>query len=320
MTPPGQDRFPDLARRLEPPRHRVAAVLDTDTYNEIDDQFALAYALLCPERIDLQAIYAAPFHNERSTGPGDGMEKSHEEILRLLALMRHRAEGLVFKGSTRFLPDATTPVASDAASDLVERAMSRSADDPPLYVLAIAAITNVASAILLEPRITERIVVVWLGGQPHGWPSAREFNLEQDVHAARLIFDCGVPLIHVPCTQVAEHLRTTQAELAHYLKGRGALGDYLVQIFDEFCGRVAEELRRNHGVEHLAIGKELWDVATVACLAHAEWTPSHLTPSPILTDQLTWSRDPSRHPVRVVHDVRRDLIFGDLFQRVATTA
>ena len=54
-------------------------VLDTDTYNEIDDQFALVYALLCPEKLNVEAVYAALFTNDRSTGPGDGMEKSYEE-------------------------------------------------------------------------------------------------------------------------------------------------------------------------------------------------------------------------------------------------
>ena len=77
---------PDLVRRLEPPRAKpVRAVLDTDTYNEVDDQFALAYALLAKEALTLEAVYAAPFTNDRSSGPGDGMERSYEEILRVLA-------------------------------------------------------------------------------------------------------------------------------------------------------------------------------------------------------------------------------------------
>ena len=53
-------------RMLQPPKGRVKAVLDTDTFNEIDDQFAVVYALLSPEKIDLQAIYAAPYFNEKS--------------------------------------------------------------------------------------------------------------------------------------------------------------------------------------------------------------------------------------------------------------
>jgi purine nucleosidase len=70
--------------RLQPPSGKVRMVLDTDTYNEIDDQFALVHALLSPDSMDVEAIYAAPFHNSRSANAGDGMEKSHEEILRLL--------------------------------------------------------------------------------------------------------------------------------------------------------------------------------------------------------------------------------------------
>ena len=59
-------------------------VLDTDTYNEIDDQYALAYTLLSPDRLALEAIYAAPFVNNRSKSAAQGMEKSYEEILTLL--------------------------------------------------------------------------------------------------------------------------------------------------------------------------------------------------------------------------------------------
>ena len=73
-----------MLQRLEPPTEKVSMVLDTDTYNEIDDQFAVVQAMISPDRLDVQAIHAAPFDNRRSSGAGDGMEKSYEEILRLL--------------------------------------------------------------------------------------------------------------------------------------------------------------------------------------------------------------------------------------------
>jgi inosine-uridine nucleoside N-ribohydrolase len=41
----------------------------------------------------------------------------------------------------------------------------------------------------MEPAIKEKIVVVWLGGTPQYWPSAREFNLRQDVIASQVLFD-----------------------------------------------------------------------------------------------------------------------------------
>ena len=71
-----------LLARLKKPDGMVDVVLDTDTYNEIDDQYALAYLIKSDEKLRLNAIYAAPFFNHHSQSPEDGMEKSYEEIHR----------------------------------------------------------------------------------------------------------------------------------------------------------------------------------------------------------------------------------------------
>jgi len=299
--------FPDLApatryERLRPPTGRVRVVVDTDTYNEIDDQFAVVYALLSPEKLEVEAILAAPFLNEKSSGPGDGMEKSYQEILRLLSRLDVLPESFVFRGATDYLPDGETPSESDAARELVRRAM---ADDPdPLYVVALGAITNVASALLMEPRLVERTVVVWLGGQPFHWPTASEFNLQQDPAASRLIFDCGVPLVHIPCAGVSSHLLTTVAEIERYVKGQGAIGDYLTEIF------------ASHHADHFAWAKELWDISAIGYLVDPSWVPTELVHSPILTDQLTWSVDHARHLIRCATYVYRNPIFRDLFTKL----
>ena len=292
--------------RLTPPAGTVRMVLDTDTFNEIDDQFAVVYSLLSPERISVEAIYAAPFHNSRSTGPGDGMERSYEEILRLLERMNRPPEGFAFRGSDRYLPGPDQAVASPAAEDLVRRAMFGA--DSPLYVVAIGAITNIASAILIEPRIRERIVVVWLGGNPVNWPHTREFNLQQDVHASRLLFDCGVPFVHVPCINVAQHVRTTLSEVEQNILGRGPIGDYLCEIY------------RNHFSDHFARSKVLWDLVPVAWLVNSKWVPTILEHSPILNDGLTWSVDPGRHLIRSAVHASRDGILGDLFRKLEANA
>lgn len=67
-------------KRLEPPKAKVRMVFDTDTYNEIDDHFALAYACLPKEKVQMEAVYSAPFFNKRSSSAGDGMGKSYQEI------------------------------------------------------------------------------------------------------------------------------------------------------------------------------------------------------------------------------------------------
>ncbi len=291
-----------MVARLTPPAGPACAVLDTDTYNEIDDQFALVYALLSPEAVELEAVYAAPFHNNRSDGPADGMTKSYEEIGRVLDKLGRDMEGFAFRGSQEWLTSAETPVPSEAASDLVERAMANR--DGPLYVLAIGAITNVASALLMEPRLVERIVLVWLAGQPHYWHTAKEFNLAGDLTASRVIFDSGVPLVQFPCTHVTEQLRTTLPELERYVKDRGPLGDYLYETTRDYVG------------EGVARSKVIWDIVAVAYLAESGWAPTRLVHAPRVTAQATYSADQSRHFMRVGAQVHRDPIFRDLFTKL----
>ena len=190
----GQD-YPQISesqrlKMLDIPANRpTRMVLDTDTFNEIDDQFAVVYALISPE-LDVQAIYAAPFHNSRSSGPGDGMEKSYEEIERILSRLDRSPQGFAHKGSTRYL-DLAQPEESPATRDLIKRAQASSPEDP-LYVVAVGCITNISNAILLEPSIIGKIVVVWLGGNGRDWPHQREFNYRQDLphHECCLIAGC----------------------------------------------------------------------------------------------------------------------------------
>ena len=293
-----------LRQRLAQPAGIVTAVLDTDTYNEIDDQFALVYALLSSEYIKLDSVLAAPFLNDRSSSPEDGMEKSYNEIFELLKRMKVSSEGFVYRGARSFLPDNNTPVESSAARALVEKALKAKEDGEVLYVLAIAAITNVASAILMCPEIIEHIVIVWLGGNPHNWINNDEFNLMQDVPAAQVIFNCGAPLIQIPCKNVAEHLNSSIPEMEYWVKGRGEIGDYLSDSFAQFVR------------EHNSLSKVVWDIAAVAVLSVPESMSSTIVPAPILNDDKSFSFDPKRHPMRVITDIHRDDVFRDLFTRL----
>ena len=293
----------DRIQKLIPPSEKVRAVFDTDTYNEIDDQFALVYALLSPEHLDLKAVYAAPFSNQRASDPGEGMEKSYEEIIRILNKMSIASNDFAFKGSTSYITDPVKPESSPATRDLIDRAKKSTPDDP-LYVIAVGAITNVANAILLEPSIIHNIVVVWLGGNGHNWPHQREFNYFQDLHASRTIFDSGVPFVQLPCTPVVTHLATTVPEMEAYVGGRGEIGDYLLEIF------------KDYHKDHFAWSKVLWDMSAIAYVINPDWTPSDLVHSPIVTDRYTYSFSDSRHFIRVVNFVRRDPIFKDFFQKL----
>jgi purine nucleosidase len=300
--------MPQTESKITWPNGVVDVVLDTDTYNEIDDQFALVYALMSVQRMNVQAIYAAPFHNDRSDSPADGMAKSYEEAERILSLLGHTSNDFLFKGSMSWLPDNRTPVSSPAVDDLISRARART--DQPLYIIAIGAITNVVSAILAAPDIKDRIVVLWLGGHSLHWHHTREFNLQGDLTASQVLFDCGVPLVLFPCLLVAEALATTLAELDKHIRPAGDIGAYLYEIFE---GYGSGDLRS------AGASKVIWDLAPVAWLVNQNWVETVVTHSPILTSDVTWSRDRNRHLIRVATRVHRDGIFTDLFSKLSST-
>ena len=295
-----------LIKNLQQPQGKVDVVLDTDTYNEIDDQFAVAYMLSYGEKLNVKALYAAPFYNGHSNSPADGMERSYQEILHLLDLMkREDLKPVVFKGSTQYLENEATPVISAAAEHLSELAMNYTSENP-LYVVAIGAITNVASAILMKPEIIDRIVVIWLGGHALHWPDTNEFNMMQDVAAARVIFGCGAPLVQLPCMGVVSAFAISEAEFTDWLKGKNDLCNYLVQ----------------HTVDEVtyAVGKPwtrvIWDVTAVAWLT-GDFTKSILIPSPIPEYDHHYGSDPTRHMINYVYYVERDKLVQDLFERLS---
>ena len=293
-----------IARLTPPERRPVDMVLDTDTYNEVDDQFALCYSLLSPDRVNLRAVYAAPFLNDRSVSPEDGMVKSYDEIVRLLGKVGVKPEGFVFQGSRRYLPDSETPVDSPAARDLVARAMARP-DGDPLYVCGIACITDVASALLMEPRLVRKIVLVWLAGHDFEWPNTREFNMMQDNAASRIIFDSGVPLVIVPCMGVACHMTASTWELDACIGGKNALCDALCELFAAYSD------------DHYGWAKEIWDISCVSWVMHPEWCPTELVHTPWLSTQDHYSFDNTRPFMRVVRRLDRTQIFRDMFRRLS---
>ena len=291
-------------KNLRVPEGPVDVVLDTDTFNEIDDQFALSYLLRSGEKLTVKGLFAAPFFNHHSTSPKDGMEKSYEEILRLLKLAeREDLVPRVFKGSEGYLPDEKTPVISPAAEELVRLASSYSPEHP-LYVAAIGAITNVASAILLCPEIVEKIVIVWLGGNGIGWKDEDEFNLKQDIAAGRVVFGSGAPVVQLPCFGVVSAFSVSIPELEAYFEGRNALCDFLV-------GRVKDEVASY--AEGLCVSRVIWDVTAVAWLLNDSnrFMLARLEDAPVPEYDGLVAYDKDRRITYVYH-IKRDELLTDL--------
>ena len=287
-------------------KYPLDVVLDTDAYNEIDDQFTIAYLLRSKPQLRTLAIYAAPFRNALAATPEEGMEKSYDEILKVLELCGETAE--VYHGSRTYLPDERTPVDSPAARDLVEKAMRHTAEDP-LYVVAIGAITNVASALLLKPEIAERIVVVWLGGHAHHYHDTEEFNMMQDYGAARVVMGSAAPFVQLPCFGVVSGFTTTEPELEKLLFNKNPLADYLARNI------VAHMHQR--GKTGSCWSKAIWDVTAVGWLLNENDRFMLHRRIPVrLPDDSGYYREEMDREIDYVYYIKRDELMADLVEKL----
>ncbi len=311
-------------------------ILDTDAYNEVDDQFAITYAMLA-QNIDLLALCAAPFSNQRSTGPADGMEKSYHEMVKVRDLVdpENKMNIPCYRGSTEYMKNIITPVKSEAAENIVR--LVKETDDI-VYVAVIGCFTNVASALLLDPSIADKMVVIMLGGAKFELGHANDFNLLQDRAAARVIFECGVPVVVFPAVGgVTDTLYISNAELDYYLKGKaGKIGDLLYNNFveeeldpvikscdaDKLNGGLAKllldyykmygEFSGYSGFCNCSI-RPIFDIAAVAFIREPGAFGAKIVPAKSIDDKGLWRDLNEDRNMIYIEDLYRNYIVSDMF-------
>lgn len=282
----------------------IPVVIDSDTFNEIDDQFAIAYALCRPQALRVQALLAAPFLNEKAASPEDGMQKSLAEMKRVRALCHSRVP--VYAGSSVYLPQDGTPVESPACDALIRLARAMP-EGKRLHVAAIAVLTNIASALLKAPDIVDKIAVYWLGANAKDFADQNEFNLRQDRRAAQVVFDSGAPITWFPCRGVCSHLSLSLWEAGRWLKGKNVLGDALYGLLQQ------------SGAVGMGQSRVLWDIAPIAALCQPDCVQTVPVPSPIVTEGAL-RLPPERPTVSYVQMIARDQVFADFFAAIGDFA
>jgi len=297
-------------KNLKVPKGKIDVILDTDTYNEIDDQFAVAYMLKSGDKLNVKGICAAPFFNENSNGPKDGMERSYKEIFKILKLAgREDLNDIVFSGSEGYLTNEDTPRESPAADFMANLSNSYS-PEKPLYIIAIGAITNVASAILKNPKMIENTVILWLGGHGRDYREpACEFNMVQDIAAARVITKSGVPFVQLPCRGVVNRLLVSKPELEYWLIGKNDLATYL----GENTIKAAEKYA--HGKPWTRV---IWDITPIAWLLNEDekFMQHRIIPTHIPQYDKLYAENKDGHFMAYVYHIERDAIIEDLFRKL----
>ncbi|MFT6101225.1 MAG: inosine-uridine nucleoside N-ribohydrolase [Arenicella sp.] len=235
-----------------------------------------------------------------------GIPGSYDSVLKMFDLMDVSSEGKVFIGATEFMQGPTTPVKSAAAERLIELALTASPEEP-IYVVAIAAPTNVASALLLEPKILPNIVVIWDSGYPTNSKLVNNsLNLDEDLFASQLLFSSGVPLVYIPGFYIAEMLNMSKPDVETWFGDSGAIGQALIHRYNN------NPLYTFYGIDKNDVfGRSwvIWDIANVGWLLNPSAVPTQFVKTPILTDEKTWKKQPKAKLMLEAYGLSANSIF-----------
>ncbi len=278
---------------------KVNVILDTDIYNECDDQFALSYLLKSQDKFNIEAITVAPYHHDNNISIEEGTDKSYSEIIKICNWLNFDWANKVFKGSTDYVVNGYNKE-NNAVNKIIEIANK----NDKTYILAIGAITNIAIALKKEPKIIDKIEVIWLGGNSFLSKDNKEFNFKQDIQAVRTVFESKVKLTIIPCKNVASNLRTSIYELEHFLKGKSELCDYLCQRF------------YNDGVHGIQERRVIWDISVIAYMINKQWFETKEISCPNINDDTSYELTENNHKITIVNYLNVDKIYKDLFKKL----
>lgn len=294
----------------------IRVIADTDCSCECDDQFCIAHMLMTP-RFDMRGIIAAHYAEP------DSEQKSYEEIRRVMNLMDVEDSGIkVLHGAKQAMVDIHTPVDSEGARFIVEEAMKD--DDRPLFICGQAACTNIASAYLMEPRIARKVVVIWIGGRPYP-EGGFEFNQNNDLNAARVLFQSDLELWQVPFN-VYTVMKVSFFEMLNHVYPCGKIGEYLVKHTMEVSGGISDNVIGSRGSDMskgaaiTSFGGELWSLGDSVCVGlmmnntlgrfHMEKAPDELDNRGFYK----WSGRKKRE-IRVYDTIDNRFIIQDMFEK-----
>lgn len=278
-------------------------IVDSDAYNEMDDQFAILYALCATDKIDVIAINAAAFVNDKADTFEVGMERSYEEIKRLTACLPDGDSIPVYYGSRKSIEETGEPDISPAAVNIVREALG---SDETIYILTMGCITNVASALIMEPKIAEKICVVWLGGNEFDKADVREFNLEMDYAAGQAVLNSGCPLVLCPAQEVTVKLEYTLEQLT-------SLGYDLPH-----CAYLTELTKRFHKWTGAPENWTwiMWDMAAPALLDDPTSADIKIVTAPSFTDDFKYAFDKTRHDMILMTKLYPEKVFENAFGKI----
>lgn len=256
---------------------KIPVVLSTDVGNEIDDQWAIVYLLTQPD-FEVRGLLSA--HAPSLPDPS-----AHRSYRILQDIVEHRlglnAHPPLLEGASEPLANGTTPRPSAAAQFLVETSQSFSAERR-LNVVVIGAATDLASALLIDPTMADRIRVVAMAFKNLSPDGAHEYNEQNDPEAWRLLLASRVPVVVGTGDVCQRFLSLNYGDAEALLRGHGPVAAWLWGEYQDWYYRNVKPLR----VPDFSRSWVIWDVITLAYLQDMAKTTE--VPRPTLDATMTF--------------------------------
>ena len=281
-------------------KDKINLILDTDTYNECDDQFALSYLIKSKDLFNIEAITVAPYsHTKIDVKVKYGQELSYNEILKICNWLNFNTDNKVFKGSMDYIQNGY-----DEKNDAVNKIIEIAKKNNKTYILGIGAITNIALAIKKEPKIVNKIEVIWLGGNELAYKDNLEYNFRQDVEAVKIIFESKVKLTILPCKNIVSELKIDINTLKKYLENKSKLCNYLIERF------------YNDGYHCVQESRVIWDISVIAYMINKNWFETEQVSCPNIREDTSYEITDNKHNITFVTKLDRNKIYADLFNKL----
>jgi inosine-uridine nucleoside N-ribohydrolase len=279
-------------------------ILSADAGNEIDDQWAVVWMLTNPA-FDVVGIVSA----HAPTVPDPSAHYTYRVLLDVVEnRMKLAVHPPIFEGSSQPLENDTAPRPS-AGMDFIIAASRAYSRDNRLTILNIGAATDVASAVLHDPTIVDRIRVVAMGFK--SWPEGGdEYNVANDVRAWQVLLRSRVPLV-IGCGQVCRAaLGLTPAQARDLVAARGPIGAWLWDDYQAWYYRFVKPLRKDDFSRPWII----WDLITLAYLQGM--TEQKPVPRPVLKDDMTFDHVKTDETVVWITSVDAKRVWDDFVARL----
>lgn len=259
-------------------------LLTTDTGADIDDQWVLAHLVLSPE-FDLRGVVTThtgsfpfvPAPAAQSTA------RVANEVLDHVPLFKRPQ---VIAGSSEPLRAKVEPQRGPGV-DFILRQSQGFDRTRPLTVLVIGAATDVASALLVDPSLAERIEIVAMAFDK--WPEGDDpFNVKNDVRAWQVLLESPAPVVVTDAAVALKHLSMTRERARRLFEDRGEPGRYLAGLLVDLLDKLGDQVQKVTGDRN---SWPVWDEGTVAYLLGLAESEVH--PRPRLRDDCKFEHPPA---------------------------